>query len=123
MSEGRIARARARFGSSAWLVVAALVGGLFLGPASDGLSPPAHNGLQSAAGLIGGLWLDALKMVVIPLVIALLIKGIVGGASVAGEGRLTARPLAWFAVLYVCSALLGRVTDAAPARRISADSG
>lgn len=107
MSEGRFARVRSRFGSNAWLIVAALIAGLLLGPASAGLAPPVHSSLQSVAGLIGGLWLDALKMVVLPLVISLLIKGIVGGAAAAGEGRLTGRALAWFAALYVCSALLG----------------
>ena len=34
-----------------------------------------------AASTIGGLWLDALKMTVIPLIVALLVTGIVAGAD------------------------------------------
>jgi Na+/H+-dicarboxylate symporter len=98
-----------RFGASAWIIVAALIAGLILGGFSNGLVPGIHDRLMAIAGIAGGLWLNGLKMVVIPLVIALLIKGVVSGASIAGEGRLTGRALAWFAGLYIASSILGAV--------------
>jgi Na+/H+-dicarboxylate symporter len=96
---------RTRFGAGAWITVIALVAGLLCGGFSVGTSLAAE--LSAVAGTVGGLWLDALKMVVIPLVVALLVKGVVSGASLAAEGRLTVRALAWFGGLYVLSAALG----------------
>ncbi|WP_281399778.1 cation:dicarboxylate symporter family transporter [Sphingomonas rhizophila] len=73
-------------GRSSWLVLGALVVGLLLGALSlklgDGVRDPAIRVMAMA----GGLWLDALKMTVIPLIIALLITGIVGGADAARAG-------------------------------------
>ncbi len=97
--------ARARFGASAWIIVIALVAGLLLGGLTA--ATPYEDELSAITGTVGGLWLDALKMVVIPLVVALLVKGVVSGASLAGEGRLTVRALAWFGCLYVLSAVIG----------------
>lgn len=98
-----------RFGANAWVIVIALAAGLLLGGASTGLGDGPRALASSSAGIVGGLWLDALKMVVIPLVVALLIKGVVGGADIAGEGKVTGRAIAWFAALYVLSAMLGAV--------------
>jgi len=98
-----------RFGANAWVIVICLIAGLVLGGLSEGLGAGVRGTLSSAAQIVGGLWLDALKMVVIPLVVALLVKGVVGGASLAAEGRTTARALAWFGGLYVVSAVLGAV--------------
>jgi Na+/H+-dicarboxylate symporter len=56
---------------------------------------------------VGGLWLDALKMTVIPLIVALLVTGIAKGAEAARAGRMAARSIAWFLALYVASSILG----------------
>ena len=84
MSEtGGAAVAEQSRGSRPYLVLVALVAGLIAGTfaqaAGDGLREPA---LQ-ASGLVGGLWLNALKMTVIPLVVALLVTGIAAGAEAA----------------------------------------
>jgi Na+/H+-dicarboxylate symporter len=88
-----------------WLVLAALAAGL----AAGGLAEqwPRKQPLIDAASVGGGLWLDALKMTVLPLVIALLVKGIIGGAVAARAGRTAALSIGVFAMLYVASALLG----------------
>ncbi len=77
--------------------------------AADGVDPAARDLLVSIIGTIGGLWLDALKMVVIPLVVALLVKGIVGSAEIASEGRVAGLAVVSFLGLYFVSALVGAV--------------
>ena len=73
-------------GKSALLLMAALVGGLVLGILAAGLGDGIKEPLVQSAGLIGGLWLDALQMTVIPLIVALLVVGVVGGADAARAG-------------------------------------
>ena len=92
---------------SAWWVMGALIAGLLLGilagKSGDGWREP----LIQAASLVGGLWLDALKMTVIPLIVALLVTGIVGGADAARAGGLAARAVAWFLAFYIFSSAFG----------------
>jgi Na+/H+-dicarboxylate symporter len=97
------------FGVSAWIIVAALVLGLGAGMAANGLDPQARELAISIIGTMGGLWLDALKMTVIPLVVALLVKGIVGSAEIASEGRVATLAIIWFLALYFVSAVVGAV--------------
>lgn len=103
------ATGRKPFGVSAWIIVAALVLGLGAGMAANSLDPAVRDSAISIIGLIGGLWLDALKMTVIPLVVALLIKGIVGSAEIASEGRIATLAIGWFLGLYFVSAIVGAV--------------
>jgi Na+/H+-dicarboxylate symporter len=110
MSEtGGAAVAEESRGSRPYLVLVALVAGLVAGTlaqaSGDGLREPA---LQ-ASGLIGGLWLNALKMTVIPLVVALLVTGVAAGAEAARAGRIAGRSVAWFVILCTGSAIFGAV--------------
>ena len=61
------------------------------------------------ASTVGGLWLDALKMTVVPLIVALLITGIVGGADAARAGGVAGRSFAWFVAVLTGSAIFGAV--------------
>ena len=101
--------ARRPFGASAWIIVAALIAGLLAGAVAEMLQPAYRDVAVSVVGTIGGLWLDALKMVVIPLVVALLVKGIVGSAEIASEGRIATLAVAWFLGLYAVSAVIGAI--------------
>lgn len=96
-------------GSRAYLVLVALVLGLaagaVMGPADEAVRLP----VLQASGLLGGIWLDALKMVVIPLIVALLIVGIAKGAEAIRAGRVAARSVVWFAAVYALSAIVGIV--------------
>ena len=74
-----------------WLVLAALVAGLLLGALSNQFGDGVREPLLTTASLVGGLWLDALKMTVIPLIIALLVTGIVSGADHAKAGGIAGR--------------------------------
>ena len=61
------------------------------------------------ASFVGTLWLNALKMTVIPLVVALLVVGIAKSAEAAHAGRIAGRSVLWIvssAPLPPCSALL-----------------
>jgi len=89
-----------------WLVLGALLGGLLLGVLSNKFGT-ARETLITIASTVGGLWLDALKMTVIPLIIALLITGVVSGADHARAGRIAARSVIWFVVVLTTSAAVG----------------
>jgi Na+/H+-dicarboxylate symporter len=94
-------------GARAYWVLLALILGLALGAFAakfgDGIREPA---LQ-ASGLVGGLWLNALKMTVIPLVVALLVVGIARGAEAARAGRIAGRTVAWIVAVCTASAIAG----------------
>lgn len=84
-------------------ILAGLIAGLALGIAVAGSD--AEAGLLAIARPIGGLWIDALTMTVVPLVFSLLVTGISGAASKAG-GTLARRALAWFAGLLLVACLI-----------------
>src|SRR5438105_2610979 len=66
--------------------------------------------LRSAAGAlepIGTLWVNAIRMTVIPLVISLLIAAIANEKDLTAVGRLGARAVAIFVALLSGVALLG----------------
>jgi proton glutamate symport protein len=71
----------------AWLILAALVAGLLLGAFTGDRVPI----LAQSADVIGTWWLNALRMTVIPLVVALLVTGIVQTANAASSGRTATR--------------------------------
>lgn len=84
-------------------LVAGLAAGAFIRMSGD-------TTLASAAGVIeafGGLWLNALRMTVVPLVVSLLITGIASVADAAKTGGLVARAVMLFTFLIFCAALYG----------------
>jgi Na+/H+-dicarboxylate symporter len=89
-----------------WVVLGALVAGILLGALSS-QAGTAREPLITTASTVGGLWLDSLKMTVIPLIIALLITGIVSGADQARAGRVAGRSILFFVVVLTSSALFG----------------
>ncbi|HEU4958007.1 MAG TPA: cation:dicarboxylase symporter family transporter [Sphingomicrobium sp.] len=90
-----------------WLVLAALVIGLLLGALSNQAGDGIRQPLITVASTVGGLWLDALKMTVIPLIISLLVTGVVSGADQARAGRIAGRSVMWFVIVLTSSALFG----------------
>lgn len=67
---------------------------------------------EQAAGIaepIGGLWLNALQMTIVPLVVSLIITGIAGAAQAARASKLATRALLLFASLLLASAILAAV--------------
>jgi Na+/H+-dicarboxylate symporter len=92
---------------NAWLVLGALVVGLLLGTAARNMAGGASGGVLAVATTVGSLWLDALKMTVIPLVVALLITGVAQNAEAARAGRVAGRTVLWIVTICTASAILG----------------
>lgn len=109
---------------SLW-VLAALVLGIFIGAgvratgdadllASWGLAQgmrqalsSSHQSLAAAANIVepfGGLWLNALRMTVVPLIVALLVTGIGSVANAAATGGLVLRSMLLFTALLLLAA-------------------
>jgi proton glutamate symport protein len=87
--------------SKTLIIFLALVGGLLIGIAVSGASQAI-----AIADVIGELWLNALRMTVIPLVVALLVTGIVQTAAAARAGRLAARAVIMMMVILWCSSIM-----------------
>jgi Na+/H+-dicarboxylate symporter len=106
-NDAEAAAARTIRGPRAWWVLLALVlgliGGTLAAKAGDGLREP----MIQVASIVGALWLNALKMTVIPLIVALLVSGIARTAEAARGGRIAAISVAFFLGIFLCSALLG----------------
>lgn len=87
----------------AMLILLCLIGGLIAGMTTGDHSAAALAG----AKLIGGMWLNALRMTVMPLVVALLITGIGQTARAAQTGKLAGRAVALMIGLLWLSSALG----------------
>lgn len=97
-------------GSRVHWILAALVSGIILGALSAGMSGPVQGVALQVSNAVGGMWLNALKMTVIPLIVALMVTAVARGADAARTGRIAATSLVWFAALYVVSAILGAIS-------------
>lgn len=97
----------------AWQILTGLAAGLVLGAAWDWAAWPALERVTAAADAVGGLWLDALKMTIVPLVFALIVSGIVSTAHAAAAGRVTARSIVLFAVLLPAGAVVAALVTPA----------
>lgn len=71
-----------------------------------GIGAGPSSALVPIAQLVGGLWLDALRMTVVPLVFGLIVTG-VGGALHREGGPVMRRTLIGFVLLLGVSALVG----------------
>lgn len=85
--------------SKTLIILVALLGGILLGVVSG-------TRFADAADVIGTLWLNGLRMTVVPLVVALLITGIAQTADAARAGWLAGRAvLTMLAILWSSSIL------------------
>ncbi len=105
MSKKAGSEPRKSAGYRAYWALAALVLGLIAGSLSPRLG--AHDALIGSASFVGTLWLNALKMTVIPLVVALLVVGISKSAEAAHAGRIAGRSVIWIAIICTVSAVFG----------------
>ncbi|WP_294010882.1 cation:dicarboxylase symporter family transporter [Sphingomonas sp.] len=94
-------------GRRSYWVLLSLVLGLGLGAGAARLGDGIREPMLQASGLVGGLWLNALKMTVIPLVVALLVVGIAKGAEAARAGRIAGRSVMWIVIVCTASAIFG----------------
>ena len=85
-------------------LVLGLAVGVFLSPADAGIPSTVVAWIEP----VGALWVNAIRMTVIPLLVSLLLAGIVsaGTKTVAGIGG---RAVAWFAGMIAVSSAIGAV--------------
>lgn len=95
--------------NQAWRVLSALLAGLSFGWACQAFGLSLTASLEAVARLVGGLWLDALKMTILPLVGSLLIVGICETAEHSRNSRLGARILALIGGLLCLATALAAV--------------
>ncbi len=105
--DAEAAAARPIRGARSWWMLGSLGLGLIAGTSVASMGDGPREPLLRAAIIIGGLWLNALKMTVIPLIVALLVMGIAQGAEAMRAGRLAARTMGWFVAVYLGSSILG----------------
>lgn len=84
-------------------ILLALAAGLMVGAALA--EHPWIDRIIAVADPIGGLWLDALRMTIVPLVFSLLVVGVSAAAGTAAAGGTAARALGLFGGLLLTSAL------------------
>ncbi|HEV7690598.1 MAG TPA: dicarboxylate/amino acid:cation symporter [Hyphomonadaceae bacterium] len=93
------------------ITVLALAAGVGIGATIGASGNEGLIGFATEVEYLGALWLNALRMTVIPLVFSLMVTGIASVADAAAAGRLAIRALLVFAVLlgtatlYACLAL------------------
>lgn len=119
-----------------WLSLATLLA-LAAGVGIGALAAESGNAglvdLVVQVGHVGDLWLNLLRMTVIPLVFCLLVAGVASVADAASSGRLAARSLFIFGVLLVSSTVFACLVfpmvlsawpvDAAGGASLIADAG
>lgn len=118
-----------------WLALGALVVGLIAGAALAASQSPALPRVVAVLEPIGTIWINAVRMTIIPLVISLLIGAVAASDSLASLGRLGGTAIAFFIAMMTAVAvytallvppLLAGLTidpDAAAALRETATSG
>lgn len=92
-----------------YYTLAALVLGLMAGMLAGELAPATRDAALGVASFVGTLWLNALKMTVIPLVVALLVVGIAKSAEAAQAGRIAGKAVLWIVIICTGSAVFGAI--------------
>lgn len=96
-----------------WLILSALVAGLALGVSWTRLGITGLAEALMLADNVGGLWLDGLRMTIIPLVVSLLITGIARTVDSARGDKVALRSVVTFiALLWLSTALAAFVVPA-----------
>ncbi|MGL3819694.1 dicarboxylate/amino acid:cation symporter [Sphingopyxis sp. R3-92] len=89
-----------------WLILSALVAGLALGVGWTRLGLAGLDDAVAISDSIGGVWLDGLRMTIIPLVVSLLITGIAKTVDSARGDRVALRSVVTFvALLWISTAM------------------
>ena len=96
-----------RLNSSTRILLGLLLG-LGLGIAVSAAGPGWLDTSVATIEPIGNLWLDALRMTIIPLVFGLLVTGIASTAATASAGGLAARALVVFGIVLLAAAFFGQ---------------
>jgi Na+/H+-dicarboxylate symporter len=99
--------------SATLLALGAFVLGVALGAAASATGSPALAAVVRLVEPLGALWVNAIRMTIIPLVVSLLVTSVAGVADVRSVGRLGARAVALFLGLLTLSALVAALAGPA----------
>jgi Na+/H+-dicarboxylate symporter len=88
-------------------VVVGLIAGLAFGALIAAVDSPTLDRVVPLLEPVGALWLNGLRMTIIPLIFAMLVTGIASAAETAATGRIAARSLILFLILLTASAVFG----------------
>jgi Na+/H+-dicarboxylate symporter len=88
-------------------VLVALILGISAGAAIQAWGGAGWAQAVDVIAAVGGLWLNALRMTVVPLVFALMVTGVASVADAAATGRLAARAVGLFTILIFGAAIYG----------------
>ncbi|MFD1191330.1 dicarboxylate/amino acid:cation symporter [Phenylobacterium conjunctum] len=80
-------------------ILAGLILGLAIGATLAALHSPFQDQLVTYASALGGVWLDSLRMTIIPLVFSLLVVGAAQAAGTVAGGGVAGRALLTFGVM------------------------
>lgn len=83
----------------------ALALGVAVGAAAAAFGGDPAARIVEGVEALGGLWLNALRMTVVPLIFAVLVSGIAQVSDAAATGKLAARAVVWFFGLLIVSAV------------------
>jgi Na+/H+-dicarboxylate symporter len=97
-------------------LILGLVLGILIAPADAGFGAAAVSWIEP----IGGLWVNAIRMTVIPLIVSLLLGGITASGAKT-VGRVGGRAVAWFVGLVVGTTTLAGLTAPLLYRLIGAE--
>src|SRR5215213_9123434 len=87
-------------------ILGSLLAGMLIGSLLASLDRQYVASVLLVADPVGKVWLDALRMTVVPLIFALVVTGIASAAGAASAGGLAARALLWFTLLLAASAIM-----------------
>jgi Na+/H+-dicarboxylate symporter len=90
--------------SSTFRILLGLLAGLALGAVLAALGPSWRPQVVTVLDALGGVWLDGLRMTIVPLVFALLVTGVAQAAGTLQAGGVAARALIVFGILLVVAA-------------------
>jgi Na+/H+-dicarboxylate symporter len=90
-------------------VVLALAAGLLVGALLAASGKPLLLDIVPMLEPLGTLWLSALRMTVVPLIVAMLVTAIVSAAETAASGRVASRALILFLIALTGAAILAAV--------------
>lgn len=93
-------------------VLLALLAGLGLGLGLSGSDSAFASGTLGVLGPVGTIWINAIRMTVIPLVTATLVVGVGSAPDPRAVGRLGARSLMMFVTVLAAASIVGVVVGA-----------
>lgn len=94
-------------------ILLALALGLVVGGAAAALQVTPSAPVVTVAQSVGGLWVDALRMTIVPLVFSLIVTGICAAGEAAAAGKIARRALMLFAVLLLLAGAFSAVATPA----------